>query len=105
MRRAILRLRRFNWRWTLALTRKPPGGEWLRGVKYLNYPPNPEGFRASWPPSDSHYAWLRTRQGAYAKALSSLDQALEALGTTDDSLVTAADRRDSTKLRPLPLTV
>src|SRR4028119_2191840 len=60
MRRAILRLRRFNWRWTLAFTRKPPGGEWLRGVKYLNYPPNPGGFRASWPRSDSHYAWLRS---------------------------------------------
>src|SRR6059058_2571271 len=60
MRRRILRLRRFNWRWTLAFTRKPPGGERLRGVKYLNYPPNPGGFRASGLDPDSDYAWLRT---------------------------------------------
>src|SRR3954469_7517726 len=61
MRRRIRLLRRFNWRWTLAFTRKPPGGEWLRGVKYLTYPRYPGGFRASWPRSDSDYAWLRTR--------------------------------------------
>src|SRR5436305_6175391 len=60
MRRRIRRLRRFNWRWTLAFTRKPPGGERLRGVKYLNYPPNPGGFRASGLDPDSDYAWLRT---------------------------------------------
>src|SRR3954465_14437049 len=59
-RRAILRLRRFNWRWTLAFTRKPPGGEWTRGVKYLDCSPKPGGFRVSRPRSASNYAWLRT---------------------------------------------
>src|SRR3954447_151354 len=49
MRRRILRWRRFNWRWRLAFTRKPPGGERSRGVKYLNCCPNPGGFRAFLP--------------------------------------------------------
>src|SRR3954447_24600685 len=61
IRRRILLLRRFNWRWTLAFTRKPPGGEWLRGVKYLDYSLKPRGFRASRPRSASNYAWIRTR--------------------------------------------
>src|SRR3954470_21188017 len=61
IRRRISRLRRFNWRWTLAFTRKPPGGERLRGVKYLDCSPEPGGFRASRPRSASDYAWLRTR--------------------------------------------
>src|SRR4051794_22021905 len=60
MRRGIRRLRRFNWRWRLAFTRKPPGGERSRGVKYLDYSPKPGGFRVSLPRSASHYAWLRT---------------------------------------------
>src|SRR3954454_3423502 len=59
MRRRILRLRRFNWRWRLAFTRKPPGGERLRLVKYLDCSQKPGGFRASQPRSASDYAWLR----------------------------------------------
>src|SRR4051794_37805854 len=59
IRRRILLLRRFNWRWTVAFTRKPPGGEWLRGVKYLDYSLKPGGFRASRPRSASNYAWIR----------------------------------------------
>src|SRR4028119_1129750 len=58
-RRRILRLRRFNWRWTLAFTRKPPGGEWTRHVKYLNCSPEPGGFRAFRPQQVWGYAWLR----------------------------------------------
>src|SRR6187402_458516 len=61
MRRRTLRLRRFNWRWRLAFTRKPPGGERSRGVIYLDCSPKPGGFRASRPRSASDYAWLRTR--------------------------------------------
>src|SRR3954465_14172212 len=61
MRRRILRWRRCNWRWRLAFTRKPPGGERLRSVKYLDCSPEPGGFRASHPQSASNYAWLRTR--------------------------------------------
>src|SRR3954447_3109187 len=61
IRRRILLLRRFNWRWTVAFTRKPPGGEWLRGVKYLDYSLKPGGFRASRPRSASNYAWIRSR--------------------------------------------
>src|SRR3954451_10732930 len=53
MRRATLRLRRFNWRWTLAFTRKPPGWRMAEGVKYLNCPPKPGGFRVSRPRSVS----------------------------------------------------
>src|SRR3954467_13767691 len=45
MRRAILRLRRLNWRWTLAFTRKPPGERMVEGVMYLDCPPKPGGFR------------------------------------------------------------
>src|SRR3954468_1733799 len=60
MRRRILRLRRFNWRWTLAFTRKPPGGRTVEGVKYLDCSLKPGGFRASRPRSASDYAWLRT---------------------------------------------
>src|SRR4051812_10370985 len=59
MRRRILLLRRFNWRWTLAFTRKPPGGERSRGVKYLDYSLKPGGFRVSGPRPASDYAWLR----------------------------------------------
>src|SRR3954447_13949221 len=61
MRRRIRRLRRFNWRWTLAFTRKPPGGRTVEGGKYLDCSPIPGGFRASRPRSASDYAWLRPR--------------------------------------------
>ena len=64
MRRRIRRLRRFNWRWTLAFTRKPPGGERSRGVKYLDCSPKPGGFRAFRPRSASDYAWLRASRAA-----------------------------------------
>src|SRR3954449_12130244 len=67
IRRRILRLRRFNWRWTLAFTRRPPGGERLRGVKYLDCSPKPGGFRASRPRSASDYAWLRARCASLAR--------------------------------------
>src|SRR4051794_31307272 len=60
IRRAIRLLRRFNWRWTLAFTRKPPGGERLRLVMYLDCSPEPGGFRAFLPRSASDYAWLRS---------------------------------------------
>src|SRR3954447_25535603 len=66
MRRRILRWRRFNWRWRLAFTRKPPGGERLRSVKYLDCSPEPGGFRASEPRSASNYACFRTRTPAGA---------------------------------------
>src|SRR4051812_47206341 len=59
-RRRILRLRRFNWRWRLAFTRRPPGGEWSRGVKYLDCCPNPGGFRAFLPQRAWGDAWLKT---------------------------------------------
>src|SRR5438270_5793494 len=64
MRRRILRWRRFHWRWRLAFTRKPPGGERLRGVKYLDCSPEPGGFRASRPQSASNYAWLGLDHGS-----------------------------------------
>src|SRR6187402_1331244 len=62
MRRRILRLRRFNWRWTLAFTRKPPGGDGSRGVNHLDCPLNPGGFRVSWVQRAWGYAWLRTNR-------------------------------------------
>src|SRR5262245_62771642 len=62
MRRRILRLRRFNWRWRLAFTRKPPGGERTRVVKYLDCSLKPGGFRVCGPRSAWGYAWLRTNQ-------------------------------------------
>src|SRR3954454_24947282 len=61
MRRRILRLRRFSWRWTLAFTRRPPGGRTVEGVKYLDCSAKPGGFRACRPRSASDYAWLRAR--------------------------------------------
>src|SRR5215210_6039279 len=61
MRRRIRRLRRLNWRWRLAFTRKPPGGERARRVKYLDCSPKPGGFRASRPRSASDHTWLRVR--------------------------------------------
>src|SRR4051794_3860002 len=60
-RRRMRRLRRFNWRWTLAFTRKPPGVEQTRDVKYLDCSRKPGGFRASRPQNTSDYAWLRTK--------------------------------------------
>src|SRR5947208_17194105 len=60
MRRRIRLLRRFNWRWTLAFTRKPPGGERARGVKHLDCSLKPGGFRALGPQSAWGDAWLRT---------------------------------------------
>src|SRR5947209_10537794 len=60
MRRRIRRLRRFNWRWTLAFTRRPPGGRTVEGVKYLDCSPEPGGFRASRLRSASDYAWFRS---------------------------------------------
>src|SRR5438270_1611672 len=59
MRRRMRRLRRFNWRWTLAFTRKPPGGRTVEGVKSLDCSPKPGGFRATRLRSASDYAWLR----------------------------------------------
>src|SRR3954468_18930650 len=59
MRRRIRRLRRFSRRWTLAFTRKPPGGEGTRLVKHLNSSPKPGGFRVSWLQGAWDYAWLR----------------------------------------------
>src|SRR4051794_14173442 len=60
MRRRIRRLRRFSWLWTLAFTRRPPGGERTRLVKYLDCSPKPGGFRVSQLRTDWGYAWLRT---------------------------------------------
>src|SRR4051812_18257250 len=60
MRRRIRRLRRFSRRWTLAFTRKPPGDEGARLVKYLDSSPKPGGFRVSWLRGAWDYAWLRT---------------------------------------------
>src|SRR3954470_77311 len=68
MRRRILRLRRFNWRWTLAFTRKPPGGRTVEGVKYLDCSPRPGGFRAYRLRSVSDYAWLRASMSGHAPA-------------------------------------
>src|SRR3954471_5285334 len=61
IRRAILRLRRFNWRWRLAFTRRPPGWRMVEGVKYLDCSPEPGGFRVFRSRSASDYAWLRSR--------------------------------------------
>src|ERR687898_433032 len=61
MRRRILRLRRFNWPWRLAFTRKPPGGRTVEGVKCLDCSPKPGGFRASRPRSALDYTCLRIR--------------------------------------------
>src|SRR5512143_154802 len=61
-RRRILRWRRFNWRRTLAFTRKPPGGERARVVKHLDCSRKPGGFRVPRPRHASNYAWLRTRR-------------------------------------------
>src|SRR5688572_15710772 len=61
-RRRILRLRRFNWRWRLAFTRRPPGGQRSRGVEYLDCGPNPGGFRAFLPQWACGDAWLRTQR-------------------------------------------
>src|SRR5512147_2214804 len=58
-RRRILRWRRFNWRRTLAFTRKPPGGEQARVVKHLDCSRKPGGFRVPRPQHASNYAWLR----------------------------------------------
>src|SRR5512135_1381801 len=58
-RRRILRWRRFNWRRTLAFTRKPPGGERARVVKHLDCSRKPGGFRVPRPRHASNYAWLR----------------------------------------------
>src|SRR5438309_7435695 len=59
IRRRILRWHRFNRRWTLAFTRKPPGGELARVVKYLDCSLKPGGFRAFRPQRVWGYAWLR----------------------------------------------
>src|SRR3954462_7674234 len=61
MRRRTLRLRRFNWRWRLAFTRKPPGWRTVEGGKYLDCSPEPGGFRASRLGRASDYAWMRSR--------------------------------------------
>src|SRR5512135_1752499 len=61
-RRRILRWRRFNWRRTLAFTRKPPGGERARVVKHLDCSRKPGGFRVPRPRHASNYAWLRTNR-------------------------------------------
>src|SRR5687768_17424648 len=58
-RRRIRRLRRFNWRWTLAFTRKPPGVDESRGVDHLDCSPKPGGFRTFRPQQVWGYAWLR----------------------------------------------
>src|SRR3954451_23763816 len=61
MRRRILRLRRFNWRRTLAFTRKTSWVGTIGRVKSLDCSPKPGGFRASAPQSAWGDAWLRTR--------------------------------------------
>src|SRR3954468_234264 len=78
MRRRIRRLRRLNWRWILAFTRKPPGGRTVEGVKYLNCSLKPGGFRASRPQSASDYAWLRSSQEVPELA-GAIGQEIEAL--------------------------
>src|SRR4051795_96970 len=60
MRRRILRLRRFNWRRTLAFTRKTSWVGTIGRVKSLDCSPKPGGFRASAPQSAWGDAWLRT---------------------------------------------
>src|SRR5512135_1946887 len=60
-RRRIRRLRRASWRWTLAFTRKPPGGEPARVVNHLDCSLKPGGFRVSLLQRFWGYAWLRPR--------------------------------------------
>src|SRR5512142_3277306 len=67
MRRKMRRLRRFNGRWTLAFTRKPPGVEQTRGVRYLDCSRKPGGFRASQPQNALDYAWLRIKTAPEAR--------------------------------------
>src|SRR4051794_16427263 len=64
MRRRILRLRRFNWRRTLAFTRKTSWVGTIGRVKSLDCSPKPGGFRASAPQSAWGDAWLRARPEA-----------------------------------------
>src|SRR5512135_2326436 len=59
MRRRILRLRRFHWRWTLAFTRKSPESEQASVVKHLDCSRKPGGFRVFRPQMTWGYAWLR----------------------------------------------
>src|SRR5512135_313203 len=61
-RRRIRRLRRASWRWTLAFTQKPPGGEESRSVNHLDCSRKPGGFRASWLQRAWGYAWLRINE-------------------------------------------
>src|SRR5512135_1712979 len=63
-RRRIRRLSRASWRWTLAFTRKPPGGEPARVVNHLDCSLKPGGFRVSLLQRVWGYAWLRARRGA-----------------------------------------
>src|SRR4051812_13960719 len=79
MRRRILLLRRFNWRWTLAFTRKPPGGRTVEGVKHLDCSSKSGGFRAFRPQSARGDAWLRTRQTCHISAKGALEQREEAV--------------------------
>src|SRR3954462_13502009 len=62
-RRRIRRLRRWAWRWRLAFTRKPPGGERLRVVSYLDCSQKPGGFRAFGPQQAWGYAWFWSSVG------------------------------------------
>src|SRR5512135_3717224 len=63
-RRRIRRFRRASWRWTLAFTRKPPGGEGSRGVNHLDCSLKQGGFRASGSQRAWGDAWLRTNSTA-----------------------------------------
>src|SRR6476659_10329344 len=67
IRRRIRLLRRFSWRWTLAFTRKPPGGGRSKVVKYLDCSLKPGGFRASCARSALDHAWLRVSRHAAAR--------------------------------------
>src|SRR5512135_3640499 len=69
MRRRILRLRRFNWRWTLAFTRKPPEGEQASAVKHLDCSRKPGGFRVFRPQKTWDYAWLRSSRALAGRFL------------------------------------
>src|ERR1700740_2124064 len=83
MRRTMRRLRRFNLRWTLAFTRKPPGVERTRGVMYLDCSRKPGGFRAFRPQDAADYAWLKpnlARQRPRPAAARFLDSALNSAG-------------------------
>src|SRR3954454_24684403 len=68
IRRRIRLLRRFNRRWTVAFTRKPPGGRTVEKVNYLDCSLKPGGFRASRPQSVSDYACLRTSRTVHRLA-------------------------------------